>query len=625
MVSVSHSIWRIGLAVGVLVVLSASGSAQAQTLSGAIGAAWVWQDVDGSEQSFRSQMNLEEGFLLEDLELNLDNDTRSLMKIEAWGFGGAEPHQRATAEFEPVEGFDLRLLYDRRESFFGLAESDLSLRSDEWNITRFEAGVWWDGWSAARVGVTFRAVEREGYLTRPFYGLNEKYMSRVEIDERMTEGVFTLETRALPVHLLFEQSVAEFRRNNRTSPAGQSVIEGEDPDLLNDMATDIREDTRVPTTRLSATYGGDAVEVGATILWSDADLETSGAGWETYDIGGGAIGSLTFLDAVIGSASRDTLAANLHLGLRLGGGWTARVRGLHRDVATDGSVLGERLVRSTNPNGGGIDLTAPIDDGSRYENADTEGSLELEWSNGVWTFWGGGLLGRRNVSWIASDRGAEVATTRDTSGARVGLALTPVRHRLRASLEYETGNFERYVFRTDPDTVDRLSFRLRTDLGRGWSATATARLEEKENPSEIVGLDHDSTGGGIGCVWASVDGDSSAGAHLDLIDLATDTGLLLPGDVSGISQYETRVTTVSVFGSHQMRRLRLEGNLTWLEDRGATWPLDAWTASARVTFLVPSGPELGVFGELWSYDEVRAARDDFDVTRFGVSVYWRFE
>ena len=58
----------------VALCVAAASPLAAQEWSGSVGGAYLWQNVDGSEDSFRSQMNLEEGFLLEDLNLLFHGD-----------------------------------------------------------------------------------------------------------------------------------------------------------------------------------------------------------------------------------------------------------------------------------------------------------------------------------------------------------------------------------------------------------------------------------------------------------------------------------------------------------------------------------------------------------------------
>jgi DNA-binding HxlR family transcriptional regulator len=47
----------------------------AQEWSGSVGAGYVWQDVSGSEDSFRSQLNLQDGFVLEEFDLRYRGDS----------------------------------------------------------------------------------------------------------------------------------------------------------------------------------------------------------------------------------------------------------------------------------------------------------------------------------------------------------------------------------------------------------------------------------------------------------------------------------------------------------------------------------------------------------------------
>jgi hypothetical protein len=53
--------------------------------------------------------------------------------------------------------------------------------------------------------------------------------------------------------------------------------------------------------------------------------------------------------------------------------------------------------------------------------------------------------------------------------------------------------------------------------------------------------------------------------------------------------------------------------------------LESWNVQLRASLLGKSGLEYGLLGEYWSYNEDRADLDDYDVTRYGVFLTWRFE
>ena len=102
---------------------------ESQEWQGSIGAAYLWQSVDGSLDSFRSQTNLSDGFMLEDLSLLFrgQDGAVSEFKLDAWGFGDANPSEAARLQLQFGAGYRLRLDYDRRESYFALAGGDLAL------------------------------------------------------------------------------------------------------------------------------------------------------------------------------------------------------------------------------------------------------------------------------------------------------------------------------------------------------------------------------------------------------------------------------------------------------------------------------------------------------------------
>ncbi|MDH3815528.1 MAG: hypothetical protein OEV48_13645, partial [Acidobacteriota bacterium] len=239
----------------VTVCVTATSPIAAQDWSGAIGGAYLLQNVDGNEDSFRSQMNLEEGFLLEDLDLLYRGQGAiSEFKIDAWGFGDANPAEAAKVGLEFGAGFSFYLDYDRRASFFNLAGSDLALRADDWDITRYRGALVVDAWRPLEISLSYRAVERQGTVKRTLYGLNEQYPIGIDLDEAMNEWTLRLATRTLPVRLELEQSMATYNRKNRPFATGEDAVGG-DPDELGNISSNVVEEMdSVPTTRFIASY-----------------------------------------------------------------------------------------------------------------------------------------------------------------------------------------------------------------------------------------------------------------------------------------------------------------------------------------------------------------------------------
>ncbi len=594
--------------------------------SGSLALVAVGQDVSGSEDAYLTQINLDEGISLQELLLRYrgSGGKPTAFRLEATGFGDAEPSQRLGLELDLASPWRFELGYDRRESFFGLREWEEDRRRDDWRIERWHLGAVWDGFKPARIGLDFRTHERSGSVVRPIFGLNELYPLAVDLDESMEELALSLETRNLPVHLYFEQSFATYERRNDRQPAGDTNLDGDDADLFV-LADDSRDEQRdVPTTRLTATYQSPRWEAVGSLLYRPADLDSSGPVSSGFDIAGGQAGQVEFIDDFISSAEMDSLVGNLRLGIRLAPHWKLRLDADYRDTSTAATLLGERLLRLTNPFGGQIEIAGAVDETTLFDVTEDQQRLTVEWSDRGWTVWGGGMIASRDVSWRRTNSDPGLDVTRDSDGFLFGAAWRS--SGFSGSAEYESGSFDRFVFRTDPESVDRLTFRLKAALGDGgWHLRARGRFEEADNPPAESDLDRSAESWGAGLGWSSEDGAAGFGVDLDLTDLATETDLVLPDGTPDVSIYDLSLTTVTAHGRGEVGRAGLNGALTRIEDSGDTWPVESWLARVGVDFEVRSNLEILAFGEYWSYDEERANGDDYDVTRYGLGFRWRFQ
>jgi len=520
-------------------------------------------------------------------------------------------------------GIGLSIDYDQRSSFFNLAGGDLSLRSYDWDITRWKGKLSFDGWKPLAVALTFRSYERDGRIDRPFYGLNELYPATVDLSESMDEVTLYLATRTLPVKLEFEQSMANYKRENRPTANGQEAIGG-DPDLLDGLGSDYDSEIEVPTSRFTASYGSRVFEGVATVLYADSDFDAEGSSFSSFAIGGGDTGTITFMDDLVGSAQMENLAAAVNLGVRVAQRWTIRLDGNYRDADTDGALLGTRMVRSQSPLGGSLELSAPVDADGRYQTTDSLIRATVEYRTHTWGVWAGGLTASREVAWNQTAWEDSYDVSRDSDGFFVGGSLN-LGTKVDATLEFSRGDFQRYVFRTDPQDVDRAAFKLRSQLGKGWRLNLHGMYETATNPDSWAGRDWETTPYGAGIGWTSEGGYASAGLTVDRMELSSETGLVLPSGEDGMSEYDTKVTIATVYGKIDQERWRLYGSATYLTDDGSTWPLESWNAQLRASLLCKGGFEYGILGEYWTYNEDRGDLDDYDVTRYGVFLRWRFE
>ncbi len=616
-----------GLTVGAALCLSAA-PVMAQEWSGNLGVAYLWQDVDGNEDSFRSQTDLQEGFFLEDLQLRYRGKETGVsdFKFGAWGFGDANPAEAARFELELAAGYSFGLEYDKRTSYFNLGGGDLQSRDYNWDVTRLRGSFVIDAWKPIRFSLLYRTTERDGTILRPTYGLNQLYPAGVNYDEKMSEATLRLETRTLPVRLELEQSLADYERRNRPFAAGETAIDRpEDPDLLQDLNSGVvsRMD-RVPTTRLVASYSSVRFEGVASLLWRSADLDVTGTASQTYLIGGGSMGTTEFIDTVLNSATQDTFSGALSFGFLLADRWTLRLTGNYRDGSTDSKLLSERMIRTTNPAGDVFEITMPFDDSGIFDFTDSSARLVLEYRGNDWSFWAGGGAVDREIRWRLTDNALPLDGERDGTTYLAGASWNPGDF-IDVRLEFERGDFEKYVFRTDPETVDRTTLKIGSQLGGGWRLDVHGRHVAADNPPQNASLDSTSTPYGIACSWASDDGSSAFGLDLEHYSLESETALVLPGGETGLSVYDLDLMTATLHGLTRAGSFGVSGSLTYLTDDGTTWPVDSFTGWLRFTLYGKHNLEYSALAQYWSYDEGLAEVDDFDVIRYGLALNWRFE
>lgn len=613
-----------GFLILVAVCIAATSPLSAQDWSGAVGGAYLWQDVDGNEDSFRSQMNLEEGFLLEDLNmLYRGQGAVSEFKIDAWGFGDANPSEAAKIGLEFGAGFSFYFDYDRRASFFNLAGSDLAQRADDWDITRYRGALVIDAWRPLEISLSYRAVDREGTIRRTRYGLNEQYPIGVNLDEAMNEWTLRLATRTLPVRLELEQSMASYTRQNRPFATGEEAVGG-DPDELGDITSNVVEEMdSVPTTRFIASYSSKNFEGVASLLWRSSELDVSGSESQTYLIGGGGTGTWNMVDSALGAAEQETFAGAVSLGFKFGQRWTLRLSGDYRDGSSNSSIVTDRLSRVGSPLGGDITWRTSFDDEGTFDFTDSRARLTLEYRGNNFSVWGGGVSSSREVNWQFSEENDPYDEKRDGTGYLFGASWNPG-DKIDLTVEFDRGDFDQYIFRVQPETVDRATLKLRTRLGGGWRLDLHGRHVQSENSEEIADLETKATPYGIAGSWTSKDGLSSVGLDLERYAFKTDTGIVLPGGGFDRSIYELDLSTATLYGHTRAGIFGVSGSVTYLTDDGDSFPVDAWNGRLRLTLYGGNSLEYSALVQYWSYDEIQFDLDDFDVLRYGLAVNWRF-
>jgi hypothetical protein len=386
----------------------------------------------------------------------------------------------------------------------------------------------------------------------------------------------------------------------------------------------VEEMDSVPTTRVIASYSSKAFEGVVSLLWRSADLDVSGPENQTYLIGGGAIGTWEMIDRALGSAQQDTFTGAISLGFKLASRWTLRLSGDYRDGSSNSQIATDQISRITSPLGSNITWRSSYDDNGFFDFTDSRARLTLEYRADKWALWAGGSAGSREANWRLSDESQTYDNERESTGFLVGGSWNPSKA-VNLTVEFDRGDFDEYIVRIDPETVNRATFKLKTKLGKGWQLNLHGRHVQSDNSDDVAALDTESTPYGVAVSWTSSSGKSNVGLDLEQYSLETSTSLLLPDGTAGTSIYDLNLSTATLYGHTRSEVFGVSGSITYLEDTGGSWPLESWTGRLRVTLYGGGDFEYSALAQYWSYDEMLIDLDDYDVIRYGLAVNWRFE
>jgi hypothetical protein len=595
---------------------------------GEIGVGYAWFQNSGNEDAFRSQYNLQQGFFLENLQLDLRHLVAGYDHFEftASGFGG-EPYQKAS--FKMVDWdreWSLQLNYSRRDGFFQLPSFDQGQQRDDWYITRWTGNLTWDGWKAARLRLDLHDTQNSGTQQYPFYGLGTPYVAQIGLSNRAQGAAFSLETRTLPVKLLFEEDVTRYTRDSRAAPGNNGeAMNGTDPDVLETLTTPGGNSSTVPTTRLALAYRDDTFEVvGQGLYRRDNFTVDAPNDVASYAIDGGQVGHISYIDQLTGSAEASTTTGDLRFGVAVAPWLTLRARGDYASVDTDMSLLGQRILNLTGP-GGTLEIPTGVDDHGYLNHTDTLVTGEADFHKN-----GFGLLvayhdGSRDVSWKYGTDYVGRDVTRTGNGWNVTASYALARE-FTVEAGYDNNSFEKYIFRVDPQTVNRFWGKLSLRPVKGLEVSAYGSRDTADNPADVSNLDQTSDTYGLAVTYTAANG-AFVTASYDAFTFSSDIDILYyaPALTQGVSNYDTNLKTANLRGAFPFAKIfRVTAGALQVKDTGQSLPFTSDVYDLELVVAALHQADFVVFGNYWSYNLKGSNEDDYTVKRYGVSVRWRF-
>lgn len=532
-----------------------------------VGIGYTAIDVSGSEQAWMRQYNLEEGVMLDSLHYQIDGRDGHFdqFRIDAHGFGD-DPRSHARFQIHKDGVYKAQLQFVLRE----YQRPAVDITSRAWDKQTIKADITYEKSSRFRWRLRALNTSRDGDLGQWFYGLGEPYARTRHLDERLWEYGIGLETRTLPVKIVLEQAFSGYRADHSYSPANDGQSRDGDVDIFSGTAGELREERSAPVTRLGLSYAKRRFSFAAFGLWRADDLEITRNDQTVYDLVGGTVGRVRYIDDLVSDGDHDSNLANARLSYMLAPSWLVHLNADFRDRKLRSDLVGSSGV-VLEGNGTEVPIEEDVDTLSRFDQKNEDIALGLEYRKRALSVHFEAEDSRWEQRWHQDDQVVE-ARQREGDVYRLRLNYRPDR-KLRAIVKLESGSFGHTIFRNDPQDTNSAEVKLRYRHSDHISTSFGGGYEEAKSDEQSV--DRSLRQLNFGVTW-SHGKDARVDFYLSHIKLESTTGISFyaPELVGDFSYYESDLNYAALnLQAPVHERIIIKGGLTHFEDQGASVPL----------------------------------------------------
>ncbi len=603
-----------------------------------------WDDVSGSEDSYRSQVNEDGGFLLQALRYAFrDNEGKTALldrfQIDATGFG-ALPHGRINIDAGSARGYRLKLDYSRFEHYNAVAinpqpEPPGILHSVDRTrqLLNLELELLPQYKIRPIIGYSWNSYDGPG---RESYHLGQdEFALDSDLDESETEIRVGLAYSTPRIQAEIMQGWRDFSGTEiRTAQASDG--QNSRPVLGNDIVLDnytsrTEYDSETPVTRaLFKALPNEKVSVLATYVHADAESEIredesySGrfASYRIHRFFNGASASVRSRTEAPSWRGNVRIELELPAEFELGLAYTKQ----NRDM--DGNALIETLYLDsvTFSNGDPRDYQELIDANSHMERDEDAVEAIVEayglenfrfW--GAWTTRSEDITVDQDLAEIVVASGQEGDFTRDTDQYRLGMAFQKKQH--QASLEWKSEEADQMVIRTDFLDRETLTARLRTGWNDKFHFSGKARWIDAENPTPGIQYEMDLFNAGLDLEFAPVKGFRCRLSY-NLFDLESQTSYRDPWFEDRESFHKEDGNQVDVDFGWENKRLKIIGRYGRYDSEGAI-PFTLDDAFLQADIKISDHFSGIIQARQREYEEELNPLADYDVDTFGLLLRWR--
>ncbi len=584
-------------------------------------------DIHGSEEKYRSDINLRSGARLENFQTEIRPEEGSsgwfdLATFRARGFGSVDPYEDFQFNIRRNGKYDFRLKYSKDNYYFQLPGFALGMHSDDNIRRRVSADLNIHVRKSLQLRMGYRNWSRSGnsFTSQLIF---QSLFPVLQYNRGRTDEYYAgMEWKTKTFGLSFDQRFRSFRFDDSAKNAVSSAV---DPTLGNRL-TGLTRNTpvrgMVPESTLLLKWQPSArIDLLGRYTYSSGSFDFSR--WELQNLRIGASGAqLEQLALTQASTDQPLHRLDLNATWDIATHWTLQNSFYLNRYRLLSDGLLSYAMRSPGSSGS-LNLSETVDDTLRYQRGFNETSLQFSPSR-LMSIRGGYRY--TNRQWEQTEEGS--AGTRQESNMQAAVLSWTASSgtRWRSSLELEHGWMDEALIRLEPLRFNRWTARGAFRPAKGWQVSASLGIRDDLSRTRSVDHEGDFREFSLQLNWMPKQDYTFdlAYGRTDILS-ATDIYFLLTVPRKVSSRY---VTNMNYFNFHCQfplhKRVLGQANYNVVDDSAGSYPLVFHQAGAGLSFRVQGPAWLDLHWRYLAYNEEQFSQQDYAGHLLGISMRFGF-
>lgn len=574
-------------------------------------------DIHGSEQKYRSDVNVREGAQVKSFSLNLRPSEGKrgffdILTVRGHGFGGVEPFENLKLQARRNGRYDFQFNYSKDHYYFDVPGFALGLHSDDVLRRSYDLSLQVYLQRNLKLRMGYTANQRSGNTLTSDDVFNDVYQLILFNRARTDDYRIGVEWQSRAVSLAFDQSFRSFRFDDHltNTRAGQLGIDPVSPGILKSYREDLPTRGFIPSSQVTMKFRpSDRFELLGRYRYSRGSVDFTRSDVQSLRFGAG-----TALDQLISTQAsanqRPQHLVDVNASWFLAPRWSVHNSFDDHRYEITSAALTSTIFRAPG-SGAQLSFSDSGSDFTHYSRTSNDAYVEFEASRLI-----SASAGYRYASRVVRLRSADDQSeerTNTISRAVVASLSASGGSAFRGSLEFEHGWADNVLLRIEPLDFNRVTGRgsYRPSPNLSFSGSFGIRFEKRPISGSWHKLDNKEYS--LQASWTpKPDYLLEAGwGRLDILS-ATDLYFFLSSSQVDRSQYVTNSDYGNLlFQIPIQQRVRLQLDYRLLKDSGGSYPLIYHQGNTQLSFKLCSSTWFDVGWRYLAYNEDAYATRDY--------------